>query len=103
MYRPSGIRLEYRLPRLLNLQEDWVVVGRHEQPERAIGADAAHADDLNRKVKQPEAVKKRSNVLGQRFAIACERVGVSRRYTRGLLVCWMEDQRRHVLDPRRRA
>ena len=42
-------------------------------------------------------------MLGQRLPIPFERVGVSRRDPRGLLVCGVEDQRRLVLDPWRRA
>jgi hypothetical protein len=32
------------------LQEDWVVLGRHEQRDGAKGADAAHADGLDREI-----------------------------------------------------
>ena len=99
----AGVRLEHRFPRLLDLQENRIVVGRHEQPERAVRPDAAHADDLDREVEQVEAVEQRPDVLGQGLPIAFERVGVSGRGARGLFLGGMEDQRRLVLDPRRRT
>src|SRR5271169_2042568 len=43
----AGVGLEHGLPRLLDLQEDRVVLGRHEQSDGAIGANAADAHDLD--------------------------------------------------------
>ena len=95
----AGVGLEHRLPRLLDLQENRIVVGRHEQSEGAERADAADADDLDREVEQVEAVEQRPDVLGQGLPIAFERLGVSRLDARGLLLGGVEDQRRLVLDP----
>ena len=63
----AGVRLEHGLSRFLDLQENWIVVGRHEQPERAIGADAAHADDLDREVEQPKPVEQYAICSGSDF------------------------------------
>jgi hypothetical protein len=46
----ARIGFEHRRPRFLDLQEEGVIVGGHEQPDGAPGADAADADDLGRQV-----------------------------------------------------
>ena len=46
----TGIGLENRFPRLLDLQQYRIVIGSHEESESAERADAAHADDLDREV-----------------------------------------------------
>src|SRR5579871_1880675 len=99
MQRIAGIRLEYGPPRFLDLQENRIVIGGHEQPERAIGADAAHADDLDREVEQLKSVEQYANMLGQRRPISLERLGIPGFHSRSLLVCGVEDQRRLILDP----
>src|ERR1700730_2664737 len=45
--RRRNDRFEYRSKRLLDLQEQRLTIRRHEKPDRAKGADAADANDLD--------------------------------------------------------
>ena len=55
------------------------------------------------KVKQLKPVEEYPNMLGQRLPVSFERLDVSGLDARGPLLRRVEDQRRRVLDPRRRA
>ena len=98
----AGIGFEHGRRRFLDLQEDRVVVRGHEERDAAQGADAADADDLHRHVAEMEAIEQGPKVLGQRFAVTRECFLVARLQARRLLGRRMKDQRRIVLDPRRR-
>ena len=68
----ARIGLEHRVHRLLDLQEQRMVRGRHEQGDPAAAPDAADAYDLDRGVHQTVAIEQRAPFLGQRLAIAGE-------------------------------
>src|SRR5262249_2069898 len=49
--------------RFLDLQEDRIVIGSHEQGYRTLSSHTSHADDLQGQVTEPIAVKQSSYVF----------------------------------------
>src|SRR5438105_3288854 len=55
-WRGRGDFFENRSKRLLDLQKQWLSIGRHEKPDRAECADAADADDLEGDIRERVAL-----------------------------------------------
>ena len=55
----ARVRFKHRRVRLLDLEEQRVVVGRHEESHQAHRADTAYSDHLDRQVAKPEAISTR--------------------------------------------
>jgi hypothetical protein len=73
----ARIGLEHRGVGLLDLQEQRIVVGGHEQRYHAHGADAAHHDHLDRKILRAEGGNGRRG--------CCDTFPTTERSPRGLL------------------
>jgi len=99
MRTATRVRFEDRRPRFLDLQEQRVIVRRHEQTHGALGANAANPDDLDRQVVETEAVEQHPDVLGQRLAIRRQRFGELCFQPGRLLLRRVKNQRGIVLDP----
>ena len=65
----AHIRLQHRGHRLLELQEQRVVLRRHQERDPAAASDAADADDLDGRVDHPVLVQQLAAFFGQRLAI----------------------------------
>jgi hypothetical protein len=71
---PTGETCEDRLLRLLDLQEQRIVIRVAKcQHERVVGADAAHADDLAGPVDNAVALEEHAPVIRKRTAITVHR------------------------------
>ena len=65
-------RLEHRVHRQLELEEQWIVVGAHVQPDVGRHADAADAHHLASEVDQGESIEEQLELRPQRLAIGRE-------------------------------
>ena len=60
----SGVRLQYRLHSLFELEEERIIVLRHKQSNPAAPSDAAHTDDLDGRINYPIAIEQHTPVVG---------------------------------------
>ena len=70
----AGIGFEDGRARLLELEEQRIVLARHQQHDATVGSDAADADDLDRHIHELETVQQQSTVFLQGFPIAGKRL-----------------------------
>ena len=99
----AGMGFEHGRGRFLDLQEDRIVVGGHEQGNGALRSDAPDPHDLHGEVAEVIAVEQGAKMLGQQFPVERDRFPVAGFLTGRLLGRRMEDQWRIVLDDGRAA
>ena len=76
VYIPAVARegFQDRATRLLALEEQGIVLARHQEHNAAEGADAPDADDFHRMVHEPETVEGQSHVVRQALPVADKRL-----------------------------